>query len=194
MFTGIIRATAVVKKVGERRLGRLVAVAAPRGWKFEKGASIAVDGICSTVVRQGNGFFEVAYMPETLRATTAESFAKRTIVNLEQPLKIGGTLDGHFVQGHVDGVATVARIALRGGSREITFHIPRELGKFIAYKGSITINGVALTVARAKGSECTVALIPYTLAHTNLGALKVGDHANVEIDLIARYLAKLKGK
>jgi riboflavin synthase len=172
----------------------LVAVTAPRGWTLADGASVSIDGICSTIVRKKGGVFEVEYMPETLRVTTAESFAKGRVVNLEQPLRLSGALDGHFVLGHVDGMATVARIAARGDSREITFRIPKELTKFIAHKGSIAVNGVALTVARINGRECTVALIPYTLAHTNLGSLTRGDKVNIEVDLIARYLAKLQGK
>jgi riboflavin synthase len=194
MFTGIIRATAPVVSVRMRGGNHVVAITAPRGWKLREGSSVAIDGICSTVVRNARGTFEVVYMPETLRMTTAASFEKGTVVNLEEPLRVGDALDGHFVQGHVDGAAAVARIARTGDSREITFRVPPGLRKCVAQKGSITVNGVALTVARMEGGDCTVALIPYTLVSTNLGALRENDRVNLEADLIARYLARLARK
>jgi len=190
MFTGIIRSRAKVTRVEAKGEGLRVAIEAPRGWKLPEGGSVAIDGICSTVVGKRKGAFLVEYMPETLRVTTAADFSPGRIVNLEEPLRIGETLDGHFVQGHVDGVGRVVRIAARGNSREITIQVPRALVRYIAPKGSITVNGVALTVARLSGGTCTLALIPYTLVHTNLGNLKKGDSVNVEVDLIARYLAK----
>jgi riboflavin synthase len=194
MFTGIIRAKAGIKKIEKRGENKAVTIALPRGWKLPDGASVAVEGICSTVIRSGRGVFEVEYMPETLRLTTAADFTRGHVVNLEPPLRLGDTLDGHFVQGHVDGVAEVARVGTSGSAHEITIRIPGELQKFIAHKGSITMNGVALTVARTKSGECTVALIPYTLEHTNLGALQKGDRVNIEVDLLARYLASVSRK
>jgi riboflavin synthase len=194
MFTGIIRATAEVRGVEERRGTRAVAIVAPKGWKLPAGGSVAVDGICSTVTSKRNNIFFVDYMPETLRVTTAADFESGRIVNLELPLCAGDTLDGNFVQGHVDGVATVVRVSEKGASREIAFRIPKKLQKFVVHKGSITINGVALTVAGVKGSQCTVALIPYTNSHTNLGTLLKGDGVNIEIDLVARYLARLRAR
>lgn len=192
MFTGIVRATTEIKKVENRGANRAVSIAMPRGWKLPDGASISVDGICSTVVRSRRGMFEVDYMPETLKLATAADFKPGRIVNLEPPLRMGDTLDGHFVQGHVDGVAGITRIVASGGAHEVTFRIPKELQKFVAHKGSITVNGVALTVARVKDSECTVALIPYTLTHTNLGTLRKGDRVNIEVDLLARYLDRVR--
>lgn len=194
MFMGLIRTTAKITKVEARGGSLCVTIPAPRGWKLAPGGSVAVDGICSTVVGKQAGAFCVEYMPETLRVTTAAGFAAGRVVNLEEPLRIGGTLDGHFVQGHVDGVVRVVGIAARGNSREITIQVPRALTRYIARKGSITVNGVALTVARLSGSTCTLALIPYTLAHTNLGFLTKGDLVNVEVDLIARYLEKSRRK
>lgn len=194
MFTGIVRATAEIKKVEKRGANRAVSIAMPRGWKLPSGASVSVDGICSTVVRSRRGMFEVDYMPETLKLTTAADFKPGRIVNLELSLHLGDALDGHFVLGHVDEVADVARIIASGGAHEVTFRIPKELQKFVAHKGSITVNGVALTVARMKKGECTVALIPYTLKHTNLGTLRKGDRVNIEVDLLARYLAVRTGK
>lgn len=193
MFTGIVRATARVKKVAMLRGTMRVEIFAPRGWRLTEGGSISVDGICSTVLQKGQGFFEVDYMPETLRVTTASDFVLGRVVNLEQSLRLGDRLEGHFVQGHVDAVARIERSIARGASREITIRIPKELRKFVAHKGSLTVNGVALTVARVHGPACTLALIPYTLMHTNLSALKKGNSVNIEIDSLARYLAKLRG-
>lgn len=192
MFTGIIRATAAIQSVEERQGNRIVAITRPRGWRCPLGGSIAVDGICSTVIRKTSNTFSVEYMPETLRITTAVEFSPDRIVNLEMPLRLGETLDGHFVQGHVDTTATVVQVARAKHSRMITVRIPRAFVKLVAPKGSITVNGVALTVARMKGAMCTVSLIPYTLAETNLGLLTKGTRVNIEIDLIARYLAKLR--
>lgn len=194
MFAGIIQKTVAIRAVAAQGEGRVVRITKPAGWKLKAGASVAVDGICSTVIRMDRATFSVEYMPETLRCSTARFFKRGSQVNLERSLLFGAPVDGHFVQGHVDGVAKVARIAVRGDSREITLHIPRTSVRYIAQKGSITVNGVALTVARMRGSECTVALIPYTLAHTNIGALKTGDHVNIETDLLARYLARLVKK
>lgn len=190
MFSGIVEAKAPVRKVEGR--GSRVSIALPRGWRLKAGQSVAVDGICSTVLRTGGGVFGIEYMPETLRCTTARDFAAGRVVNLERSLRFGSPVDGHFVQGHVDDVGKVARMNARGNSREITVRLPKGLQKFIAQKGAVTVNGVALTVARVKAGECTVALIPYTLSHTNLGTLKKGDVVNIEVDLIARYLAKLR--
>ena len=194
MFAGIIQKTAAIQAVATQGEGRVVRITKPAGWKLKAGVSVAVDGICSTVVRTDRATFTVEYMPETLRCSTARFFKRSSLVNLERSLLFGAPIDGHFVQGHVEGTAKVARIAARGNSRDLTLRIPRALVRFIATKGSITINGVALTVARMRGSECTVALIPYTLAHTDLGALETGDHVNLETDLLARYLAQLVKK
>lgn len=192
MFSGIIRATAKVRSVEKGKGILTVAIATPKGWKLAKGASVSVDGICSTVVKKTAGAFLVEYMPETLRLTTAADFSSGRIVNLEEPLRLGDTLDGHFVQGHVDGVGIVTRVATE--PREISVRVPKDLRKYIAAKGSIAINGVALTIARMQKDECTVALIPYTLSHTNLGALAKGSRVNVEVDVIARYLAAARRK
>jgi riboflavin synthase len=187
MFSGIIRATAKIRSLEPRKDGVVVAIAVPRGWKLAKGASVSVDGICSTVVGKKGAAFLVEYMPETLRLTTAADFVPGKVVNLEEPLRLGDTLDGHFVQGHIDGVGVVTGVG--SDPHEITVRVPRGTRRFLAHKGSVALNGVALTIARMRGSDCTVALIPYTLAHTNLGALKKGDAVNVEVDVIARYLA-----
>jgi riboflavin synthase len=186
MFTGIITATTAVTRAERRGKNRRVAFRVPKGWAFKKGESVAVDGICTTVVQHSRTVFEVDYMPTTLKKTTAGEFAPARIVNLERPLKYEGRVDGYFVLGHVDGTAPVAAVE---GPR-ITLRMPKPLMRYIIPRGSVTVNGVALTVADVKGSLATVALIPYTASHTNLGALEKGDRVNVEIDLLARYATK----
>lgn len=188
MFTGIIQAKAKVKQAKPSESNIRAEIERPKGWKFTKGQSIAVDGICSTVVMSNAKVFAVEYMPETLSKTTAGEFDMGSIVNLERSLTLKTFIDGHLVQGHVDGVGTVSNIDTKGGGYLVTVSIPKPLLKYVAALGSIALNGVSLTVARLKGKEATVALIPHTLSHTNLGVLTKGSRVNIEVDLIARYL------
>jgi riboflavin synthase alpha subunit len=188
MFTGIIKATAKVKEAkAEKGLYR-VTMEKPPGWKLSLGESIAVDGICSTVVAKDAKSFAVQYIPETLLKTTAGSFTKGTKRNLERSLTMQTLIDGHLLQGHVDARTQVSRVEKKGGAYLVSILLPSALLPLIAPLGSIAINGVSLTVARRKGKEATIALIPHTLEHTNLGELRKGSSVNVETDLIARYL------
>jgi riboflavin synthase len=188
MFTGIIKATAPVKEAKEEKGLYRVTVAKPKSWKLALGDSIAVDGICSTVVAKDAKSFTVQYIPETLAKTTAGTFKKGGVRNLERSLTAKTLIDGHLLQGHVDARAKISRIEKKRGAYLMSVALPKSLLPLVAEHGSIAINGVSLTVARRKRSEATVALIPHTLAHTNLGKLGVGDLVNVEADLIARYL------
>lgn len=189
MFAGIIEAIAAIKAVRTTGKGCIVRIEIPARWRLTIGQSIAVDGICSTVIATGGEWFEVEYMPESLKKTTVVSFVKGRMVHLERSLRVGDRVDGHFVLGHVDARASVSKVERQGSSRLITVKVPARLASFIAPIGSITLSGVALTIAASRGTSATVALIPYTLAHTNLGALRPGDVVNVEVDLVARYLA-----
>jgi riboflavin synthase len=170
----------------------------PSGWKLESGQSIAVDGICSTVVSKGATFFDVDYMPETLAKTTADTFGAGRMVNLERSLTLGSFIDGSLALGHVDARGTVKKIDSEGETKKVTIDIPAELMRFVVPRGSIVVNGVSLTVVDTVENGFTVALIPYTLAHTNLGSLEAGDTVNIETDLFARYVARsierLKGE
>lgn len=188
MFTGIITAVTRVQRVSKERGNLAVYIARPPKWDLKLGESVSVDGICSTVTRLAPGYFAVVYMPETLRCTTAKKFAAGRLVNLERPLELGSRFHGHLVQGHVDATGKVSSITKKGNSKVVTLQFPRELGKFVAPKGSICVNGVSLTVVKARGGWCTVALILYTLRHTNLGILGKGNPVNIEVDLVARYL------
>lgn len=191
MFTGIIQATMPVVAVVPAGKSLRVRMKKPARWKLALGQSITVDGICSTVMKIGATYFDVEYMPETLRKTTAGNFRKGSQVNLERSLTLNDPIDGHLVSGHIDACAKVTGVVSIGKTKEIVFAVPRALMKYIVKKGSIALNGISLTVAQATGSTVKVALIPYTLAHTNLGLLKIGDHVNLEVDTVARYVEKM---
>ncbi|MEK9151320.1 MAG: riboflavin synthase [Patescibacteria group bacterium] len=191
MFTGIIQVVMPVISATPHGECVRVRIKKPVRWKLTRGQSVAVDGVCSTVISLKPSFFEVEYMPETLAKTTVKLLRKGSMVNLGRPLTLIDPIDGGLIQGHVDVCGTVRAIEKRRMTKTITVTIPKSFKQYIALKGSIAINGVSLTVARIRQNAFVVALIPYTLAHTNLGSLKNGDAVNVEIDVIARYVAHI---
>ncbi|MEK7509492.1 MAG: riboflavin synthase [Patescibacteria group bacterium] len=193
MFTGIIEVKVRVISV-EKNGGMQVRVEKPRGWKLAKGQSVSVDGICSTIERFSATHFDVTYIRETLRVTTAGGWKSGRVVNLERSMKAGAHIEGHIVQGHVDGVGVVRLVRARGNSKEVTITAPHSLMRFVARKGSVAVDGVSLTVAERTRTSFTAALVPYTLTHTTLGTLQKGDRVNIETDLFVRYLAALRGK
>ncbi|MBI5456817.1 riboflavin synthase [Candidatus Kaiserbacteria bacterium] len=191
MFTGIVEKRGEILSAKQKGMSRVIRVEKPASWILKKGQSIAVDGICSTVQKFGPRYFEVTYMPETLMRTIARGYVRGRVVNLERSLKLGSAVEGHLVQGHIDTQGKVVRVVPRGSSREVSIRISSRLMPFVARKGSISVNGVSLTVASLGKNIFTVALVPYTLEHTNLGGLKSGSEVNIETDMIARYLARL---
>jgi riboflavin synthase len=192
MFTGIITdlgSVTAIEKQGE------TAFTLRTGFPMQEvaiGASIACDGCCLTVVEKGTDWFKLQVSEESLARTTLGGWKTGTRVNLERALKAGDELGGHLVSGHVDGVAAVESIEDSRESRIIWLSAPQEFAKYIAPKGSVTLNGVSLTVNNVQNNWFSINVIPHTLKVTNLGALKIGDRLNLEIDLIARYLARLK--
>jgi riboflavin synthase len=188
MFTGIIEAKAGAISITAYRGGKRVRIKKPKGWKLGDGQSVNIDGVCSTVVAKDAKSFSVEYMPETLSKTAAGNITKGSELNLERSLMLHTRIDGHLVQGHVDTKGVVTEIKKIGMNHLVTVRIPKSLIKFVALHGSITVNGVSLTVARRAKDSATIALIPHTLSHTNLGALKKGDEVNIEVDLVARYI------
>ena len=161
---------------------------------IEIGASIACAGVCLTVVDKGNGadrWFAVTASAETLAKTTLDSWKPGDRVNLERPVRVGDELGGHIVSGHVDGVAEVKRITPEGESIRVLFEAPPELARFIAPKGSIALDGVSLTVNDIDGRRFGVNIIPHTAKVTTFGMLTPGARVNLEIDLLARYVARL---
>ncbi len=187
MFTGIIEQMARVTAVRVQQEGIRVGIEKPDGWKLRVGQSISIDGVCSTVVAQSARTFEVDYMPETISKTTVGTITKGRRVNLERSLEFGARIEGHIVQGHVDAITEITNITLQGSSRLLSFRIPAALRRYVVLHGSITMHGVSLTVARLRAGLCTVALIPHTLTHTNLGEQIKGNAIHIEIDYLARY-------
>jgi riboflavin synthase len=193
MFTGIITDLGRVRAL-ERQAGRDARLVVETGYDLATvplGASIACSGVCLTVVEKGEGWFAVDASAETLSRTTLEGWRAGTPVNLERPLKIGDELGGHLVTGHVDGVARLAEVRPENDSRRFLVEAPPALARFIAEKGSVALDGVSLTVNEVEGARFGLNLIPHTLAVTSLGAARPGDRLNLEIDLLARYVARL---
>jgi riboflavin synthase len=194
MFTGIIREAGEVRDLRVDHGGAVLLVGAPRtGTSLTLGGSVAVDGVCLTVTGLVGDAFEAQVVPETLRRTRLGGLRIGERVNLELPLKIGDPLDGHLVQGHVDGVGVVSATRVEGMGRWVTVRPPEALAPFLAEKGSVAVNGVSLTIAAATAREFSVALIPTTLELTNLKDLQEGSQVNLEVDLLARYVARLAG-
>ena len=158
---------------------------------IDMGASIASDGVCLTVVTLGDGWYEVDISAETVSKTNLGDWEVGRAVNLERALKVGDELGGHIVSGHVDGVAEITTMQGEGDSTRVTFKAPAELARFIAPKGSVALNGTSLTVNEVDGDSFGVNLISHTKEVTNWGAAKVGDRINLEIDTLARYVARL---
>jgi riboflavin synthase len=194
MFTGIVT-----------DLGKVRAIKRSGDTRFELathygtadigiGASVCCSGACLTVIDKGPDWFAVQASAETLAHTTLGAWREGTSVNLERALRAGDELGGHLVTGHVDGVGTVLRRAAEGESLRLVFQAPAELARFIAPKGSITVDGVSLTVNEVDGAAFGVNVIPHTRQVTTLDGLEPGDRVNLEIDLIARYVARLLGK
>lgn len=191
MFTGIIQALGRVAALDGNALGarlRIDAGGLDMG-DVALGDSIAVDGCCLTVVAFDADGFAADVSRETLECTAG--FAVGSRINLEKALRAGDRLGGHLVTGHVDGVGDVVSITPDGDSRRYEFRMPLELAKYVARKGSVTVNGVSLTVNASGPDRFHVNLIPHTLSFTNLGALRAGDRVNLEVDLIARYVERM---
>ena len=194
MFTGIITAIGQVSAIAPIGAGRdmRLTVATPRGWLAgaELGASICCAGCCLTVVAMGGDAFEVEASAETLSKTTLGDWAPGQRINLERSLRVGDELGGHIVSGHVDGVGAVVSSTPDNGSTRWVFALPPALAPFVAVKGSIAVDGVSLTVNEAGRDSFGVNLIPHTTEATTIGRLRPGDPVNLEIDMLARYVAR----
>lgn len=200
MFTGIVTEVGHVRAV--RRAGAAsdtrLEIAAPRhAGSLALGASIACSGICLTVVERGADWFAVEASAETLARTTLADWTVGTAINLERPLRLGDELGGHIVSGHVDGVGTIDAWIPEGGSVRATFAVPFALGRYLAQKGSVAVDGVSLTVNEVEDSGETtrfgINLIPHTRSETTFRTAQAGQRVNVEVDMLARYVDRLKG-
>ncbi|SLN44027.1 Riboflavin synthase [Roseovarius albus] len=191
MFTGIITDIGTVQQIEQRgdmraRIGSAYDMAG-----VDIGASIACDGVCLTVVSKGDGWFDVDVSAETLEKSNLDGWAVKRRVNLERALRVGDELGGHIVSGHVDGIATVVAMQDEGDSTRVSLQAPEELARYIAPKGSVALNGTSLTVNEVEGAVFGINFIPHTKTATTWGDVSVGDKINLEIDTLARYVARL---
>lgn len=191
MFSGIVERKGVVESRGSEASGVRFRIRAD----FEKdpapGASVAVNGVCLTVERAAGGRVEFVAVDETLRRTNLGDLEAGAAVNLERALRVGDEIGGHWVQGHVDGLGQVTRVAPSPDDVRVTVEVPEPLRRYVAEKGSITVDGVSLTVAAWDGRRLTVALVPYTLDKTTASGWRPGTRVNLEVDVVARYLDRL---
>ena len=191
MFTGIVTAIGTVLSVTDRG-DRILRIGAD--WDcaaLDIGASISHSGICLTVLTTDAHSYEVAASAETMRVTTLGNWSEGSTVNLERALCVGDELGGHIVSGHVDGLCDVVSITAEGDSHRVRLRAPQQLARFIAPKGSVALDGVSLTVNDVEGSEFEINVIDHTWKVTTLGALDTGQKLNMEIDMLARYVARL---
>jgi riboflavin synthase len=194
MFTGIVTDLGEVTHIETRGDTHLVIATHYDVDQIDIGASIACSGVCMTVVDKGgtkDRWFAVTASGETLAKTTMGAWKPGDHVNLERPLRVGDELGGHIVSGHIDGVAEIVGVAPEGESVRLSLQAPLALARFIASKGSLTLDGVSLTVNEVDGARFGVNLIPHTLKVTTFGRARSGGHVNLEIDVLARYVARL---
>jgi len=194
MFTGLIEEVGkVVSLSGGKGTKRLTVAASKLPREMKKGDSISVSGVCLTAVKIGKNVLAFDLAAETLARTSLSRLAKGTLVNLELPMKADGRMGGHIVQGHVDGVARFLCLEKIEGKDDywLRLEIPAELAKYVVFKGSISIEGISLTVAKIEGSEVTIAIIPHTYEMTNLKQFKPGHPMNIEVDIIAKYAERM---
>ncbi len=191
MFSGIVTNLQKALKISRKDSEMELTFKSPGDWDVGEGESINIDGVCSTIQKITAGDFTVYYMPETLRKTSLRQVQDTHQFNLERSLTLNSLIGGHLVSGHIDTTATVYKVTSEGISKVIEFKIDPQFTNYIIYKGSITVNGVSLTIVEVTNTNFSVSLIPHTLKYTNLGELKIGDQVNIEVDLIAKYLQKL---
>ncbi len=193
MFTGIVESLGTVVDVATSGAQARITIDAPGLTGLVHGESVAVQGVCLTVADHDGSTWRADVMRVTLDTTTLGDLHAGDRVNLERAVPAGGRLGGHIMQGHVDGTATLVARDSRPDWDDLTYEIPEELARYVVRKGSIALNGVSLTVAELDGTRVTVSLIPTTLAETTFGGARVGDRANVEVDVVAKYVEKLVG-
>lgn len=191
MFTGIIEGLGKIKSIVNEKENKHITVLCNFVSELEIDQSIAHNGICLTVVELFEDSYTVTAIKETLDKTNLKNSKKGTVLNLERAMVLGARLDGHIVQGHVDQTAICSDIKEESGSWVFTFTYDAKKGNVTIEKGSITVNGVSLTVVNSLHNRFSVAIIPYTYQHTNFHTLKIGDGVNLEFDVLGKYVAKL---
>ena len=188
MFTGLIEKVGDIAEVKPTPAGYRLRVATSLAPELQPGDSLAVDGVCLTVVSADADGIHADVSPETARVTTLGSVMRGARVNLERPLRADGRVGGHFVQGHVDGTGTIEDVRVEGDSHWVTVTFPPSMAPFIVRKGSIAVNGISLTIAGADDRRFDVQIIPFTWTHTNLRDSRPGDTVNLECDILGKYV------
>jgi riboflavin synthase len=194
MFTGIVEEIGRVTRFAQRGENRRITIAAANTPKqLKPGDSVAVSGVCLTALDIKPESFSADLAPETWQLTSFSRMHDGALVNLELPMKADGRFGGHIMQGHVDGVGKLVALERIADSENwlLRIDMPRQIEKYTVYKGSISIEGISLTVAKISGNKCTIAIIPHTVEMTNLHSLRPGDPVNLEADLIAKYVEKM---
>jgi riboflavin synthase len=190
MFTGIVESVGTLAEVKETGSGYRVRIDTPLSSQLKLGDSLAVNGVCLTVILIDAGHVLADIGPETARVTTLGELQRGQKVNLERPLRVDGRVDGHFVLGHVDGVGTIEAVRPEAGSYWLTVGFPTAMAPYFIRKGSIAVDGISLTVAGLGQRQFDVQIVPYTWANTTLKLLKVGDKVNLECDMIGKYVIR----
>ncbi len=195
MFTGLVQNIGIISSIRDNGADKRIVIETDMGLgNVSVGGSIACSGCCLTVVKIDGRVFSVDVSGETLAVTTLSEWQVGSRVNIEPSLRLGDELGGHLVSGHVDGVAVLEAVEPDGGSRRLKIRAPEELSGFIAAKGSVTLDGVSLTVNEVEGAVFGVNIIPHTWEKTTLGYKSVGDVLNIEVDMLARYVARMLSK
>ena len=190
MFTGLIEATGRLVGRTTTSGGLRVRIASALAGELAAGDSVAVSGVCLTVIAAGGGEFQADVGPETIRVTTLGALSPGAAVNLERPLRADSRFGGHFVQGHVDAIGQIAGRRAETEFEWLTIAFPSPLAPYLVVKGSIAVDGISLTVARLGADRFDVQIVPYTLEHTNLGGLSMGDRVNLECDMVGKYVVR----
>jgi riboflavin synthase len=194
MFTGIIETLGVIQDIKSEDNNLHITIASSINEELKIDQSVAHNGICLTVIAVDNSFYKVTAIGETIKKTTISLWQKGDVVNLERAMKLGDRLDGHIVQGHVDQIGTCISVEETNGSWFYTFEYDSTLQNITIEKGSITVNGVSLTVVNSRKNEFSVAIIPYTYENTNFKTFEVSTKVNLEFDVIGKYVSKLFSK
>ena len=190
MFTGFIETTGTIKSISKEENNLHFTINSSFTKQLKVDQSVSHNGVCLTVVEINDNDYVVTAIEETLKKTNLNKLVVGNRVNLERCTKVGDRLDGHIVQGHVDGLAECINVLEKGGSWEFTFSGNQQVEKLTVNKGSISINGVSLTIVETKNNQFSVAIIPYTYKHTNFNEIRIGDKVNIEYDIIGKYVMK----
>ncbi len=190
MFTGIIETTGIIKEIVPDRTNKTFWVESPISSQLKEDQSLSHDGVCFTVEKVDTECHQVTAIAETLSKTNILRWKVGDLINLERCLLMNGRIDGHIVQGHVDTTATCVGRNELNGSWEFIFEFPKQFSHLVIEKGSICLNGISLTIYDVKKKGFSVAIIPYTYEHTNIKTINVGDYANIEFDMIGKYVER----